>query len=382
MDKIKVLSVFGTRPEATKMIPLVKAIEADPDTLSIVCVSAQHRNMLDQVLDIFDVKPDYDLDIMRERQSLSYITSSAMDGVYNVIKEAEPDIVLVHGDTTTTFAAALGAFYAKCAIGHVEAGLRTYDKYQPYPEEMNRKLTGSLADIHFSPTLAAKNNLLKENVNEDTIFVTGNTAIDCTRGTVRGDYVFSERALNNIDFKSKRVIAVTAHRRENIGEPLENICEAFDELIKKYDDVEIVYAVHSNPVVIETAERILGGKPRIHLLPPLDILDMHNLMGRSYMVMSDSGGLQEEAPAFSKPVIVLRDVTERPEGIVAGTLVLAGTRKEDILMQAERLLADKNAYNAMANAKNPFGDGYASQRIVEAIKYYFKKTDKRPEDFA
>lgn len=378
---IKVLSIFGTRPEAIKMAPLVKVLQGDERFESIVCVTAQHRDMLDQVLQIFDIKPDYDLDIMKNRQTLTDITVNALKGLEEVIKEVTPDIVLVHGDTTTTFVGSLAAFYNKVKVGHVEAGLRTYNKYFPFPEEMNRKLTGAIADIHFSPTDNSKENLLKEGVNEDIIFVTGNTAIDAIKTTVNKDYVFNTGVLKSIDYKNKRVIMVTAHRRENLGEPLTNICEALKEIALSYEDVEIVYAVHKNPAVREIAFSILDNVPRVHLLDPLDADEMHNLMDRSYLVLTDSGGLQEEAPSLGKPVLVLRRETERPEAIEFGTLKLAGVDKKDILELTKNLLDDKEEYTKMANAVNPYGDGFAAERIKESLLYYFGETKQAPKEF-
>lgn len=371
-DKIKVMSVFGTRPEATKMAPVVKELEAHDEIESVVCVTAQHREMLDQVLDIFEIKPDYDLDIMKQRQSLSGITVRALQGLEKVMQEAKPDMVLVHGDTSTTFVGALAAFYNQIQVGHVEAGLRTYNKFEPFPEEMNRKLTGSLADLHFSPTELAKENLLKENVSEEAIVVTGNTAIDALKTTVKENYTFENKVLNSLDFKHKRVIAMTAHRRENLGEPLENICRAIRAIVEEHEDVEVVYAVHLNPAVQEVAKKYLGDHPRVHLLPPLDINEMHNLLSRSYLILTDSGGLQEEAPSFDRPVIVLRNVTERPEGITAGTLKLAGTDQAKIVEITNQLLTDKELYKMMAQAVNPFGDGHASERIVRKIVEHFQ----------
>ena len=381
MDKIKVMSVFGTRPEAIKMAPLVKALEKEELTESIVCVTAQHREMLDQVLNDFKIVPDYDLNIMKAGQTLEDITVRALTGIGDVIRKEKPDIVLVHGDTSTTFAASLAAYYNQTKVGHVEAGLRTYDKYQPFPEEMNRRLTGAMADLHFSPTSLARENLLKENIDKDIIFITGNTAIDALKTTINNDYVFTVEELNKIDYKAKRVITVTAHRRENLGEPLENICNALKKIIDNYDDVELVYAVHKNPAVSNTVHRILGGNERIHLLDPLDLRDMHNLMNRSFMVMTDSGGLQEEVPSMGKPVLVLRNVTERPEGVEAGTLKLAGTDTDTVYTMAKELLENKEEYMKMAGAKNPFGDGNASERIVNAILYSFGKISERPEDY-
>lgn len=381
MKKIKVMSVFGTRPEAIKMAPLVKELMKNEHIESIVCVTAQHREMLDQVLEIFDLKPNYDLNIMRERQTLSGITTRALEGLGEVMSEAKPDLVLVHGDTTTTFAGALAGFYNQIKVGHVEAGLRTYDKYQPFPEEMNRKLTGVLTDIHFAPTKLAKEHLLLENVKEEDIYITGNTVIDALKTTIEEDYTFTVDKLNEIDFKNKKVIAMTAHRRENLGEPLLNICKAVKRIVDKYDDVEVVYAVHKNPAVRDVVFDILGGNDRIHLLDPLDLKDMHNLMSRSYLVLTDSGGLQEEVPSMGKPVLVLRNVTERPEGIEAGTLKLAGVCEDTIFDMTETLLINEAEYNKMANARNPFGDGHASERIVDIILHSFGIKSDRPSDF-
>jgi len=371
MNKLRVMSIFGTRPEAIKMAPLVKALEQNEQIDSLVCVTAQHRKMLDQVLEIFDIVPDYDLDIMKDRQSVTGITTRVLEGLGQVIQDAQPDIVLVHGDTTTTFAGALAAFYNKVKIGHVEAGLRTYNKHEPFPEEMNRVLTTSLADLHFAPTSKARDNLLKEGIKEDTIFVTGNTAIDALKLTLDDSHVFDEPILNSIDFENNRVITVTAHRRENLGEPLKQICLAILHIVENYEDVEVVYPVHMNPVVRETVYSILGSHPRIHLIEPINIKDMHNLLNKSYMVMTDSGGLQEEVPSMGKPVLVLRNVTERPEGIEAGTLKLAGTDKETIIALADELLDSSQAYNKMAKATNPFGNGRASEYIVKAILLLF-----------
>ena len=381
MDKIRVMSIFGTRPEAIKMAPLVKQLQKQKEIESIVCVTAQHREMLDQVLEVFDLQPDYDLNIMRKSQTLSEITTRALNGLHEVIESVKPDIVLVHGDTTTTFAGALAAYYNQVKVGHVEAGLRTYDKYQPFPEEMNRRLTGSLTDLHFSPTKLAKEHLLKENVSENSIFITGNTVIDALKTTVKKDYRFSVEELNTIDFESKKVIAVTAHRRENLGEPLKDICNAIRQIADENEDVEFVYAVHKNPAVTKPVHEILGNHKRIHLLEPLNLVDMHNLMSRCYFVMTDSGGLQEEVPSMGKPVLVLRNVTERPEGIEAGTLKLAGNKKEDVYQLAKELLTNKEEYEKMAQAKNPFGDGHASERITDIILYYFGKKQEKPADF-
>ncbi|MCD8238325.1 MAG: UDP-N-acetylglucosamine 2-epimerase (non-hydrolyzing) [Clostridiales bacterium] len=381
MNKIKVMTIFGTRPEATKMAPLIKALEKCEYTEPVVCVTAQHREMLDQVLDIFKIKPQYDLNIMQERQTLTDITVKALVGLEGVMKEAKPDLVLVHGDTTTTFAGALAAFYGGIKLGHVEAGLRTYDKTQPYPEEMNRVLTGDLADLHFAPTALSKEHLLLEHIKPEGIFITGNTAIDCLKTTIEPDYKFTRDCLNDIDFDKYRVITMTAHRRENLGEPLENICRATLRLVEENPDVFVVYAVHFNPAVRETAYKILSGNPRILLTDPVDMKDMHNLMNRSFFIMSDSGGLQEEAPSMHKPVLVLRNVTERPEGLEAGTLRLGGNNEDEIFNQAQLILNDKEVYASMANSKNPFGDGYAAERIVQAILYHFGFRKDRPADY-
>ena len=376
---IKVMTVFGTRPEAIKMAPLIKELEKCDKIQSIVAVTAQHRQMLDQVLEIFDIKPDYDLNIMQPGQTLSQITSRSLLGLEEVIKEAKPDIVLVHGDTSTTFAGALAAFYCRTKIGHVEAGLRTYDKYSPWPEEMNRCLTGVMTDLHFSPTLRNKNNLLKENVAANKIFVTGNTVIDALKTTVKSDYVFADDTLNSLDYDNKKIVLMTAHRRENLGEPLKNICEAVREVVLSHTDVEVVYPMHMNPLVRETAKSILGDLSRVHLIEPLDVSEMHNAMSKCYMVMTDSGGLQEEAPSLGKPVIVLRTETERPEAVEAGTVIMGGVEKQDIINIANELLENEETYRKMAQTANPYGDGYATKRITEAILYAFGE-GKRPCD--
>ncbi len=381
MKKIKVLTVFGTRPEAIKMAPLVKELEKREEIESIVCITAQHREMLDQVMDIFDIRADFDLNIMQSGQTLSDITSRAMKGIEETIKKAHPDIVLVHGDTTTTFAGALASFYCQTKVGHVEAGLRTYDKYSPFPEEMNRCLTTYLADLYFAPTKNNVNNLLRENIDSEKIYVTGNTVIDAIKTTVRDDYEFRDECLKTLDYDNKRIILVTAHRRENLGEPLVNICNAILETVEAFDDVEVVYPVHLNPLVKNTAEECLGNHPRIHLIDPLDVEELHNLMNKCYMVMTDSGGLQEEAPSLGKPVLVLRNETERPEAVEAGTVKVAGIDKENIKKLAYTLLSDKAEYEKMSHAVNPYGDGLASKRTVDAILYYFGIKDKKPENF-
>lgn len=380
MDKLKVMTVFGTRPEAIKMAPLVKELESREEIQSIVAVTAQHRQMLDQVLQIFDITPDYDLDIMKERQTLVDITANVIKGLYEVIGEAKPDIVLVHGDTTTTFAGALAAFYQQVAVGHIEAGLRTYDKYSPFPEEMNRVLTGSLTELHFSPTVQNKKNLLLENKDESKIFITGNTVIDALKTTVRKDYEFSDETLKNLDF-SKKIIVVTAHRRENLGEPLHNICNAIKRLAVEFqDDVQVVYPVHLNPAVREVAFSVLGDIPNVKLIDPVDVCELHNLMDRSYMIMTDSGGLQEEAPSLGKPVLVLRNETERPEAVEAGTVKIAGVCEDDIYQMGKTLLTNAAEYDKMAKAVNPYGDGLASKRSVDAILYHFGILKERPQD--
>lgn len=381
MEKIKVMTLFGTRPEAVKMAPLVKELEKCDVIESIVCVTAQHREMLDQVLELFKISPNYDLNIMKEKQTLTGITTRVLEGIEDVLEKEKPDIVLVHGDTTTTFAGGLAAFYKQIKVGHVEAGLRTFDKYFPFPEEMNRKLTGALADMHFSPTTASKSNLLREGVDEETIFITGNTVIDAMEHTVEENYVFENDRLNEIDFENKKIIMVTAHRRENWGEGIKNICEALKEIVEDNKDVELVYLVHLNPIVKDMVEEYLGNVERVHLLPPLDTKETHNLMNRSYMIMTDSGGLQEEAPHLGKPVLVLRDVTERPEAVEAGTVKLVGTNKNAIITEANILIRNSNAYEKMSRAINPYGDGNASKRIVDNILYYFNFKENRAEDY-
>lgn len=380
MKNIKVMTVFGTRPEAIKMAPLVHALEQNEHTESIVCVTAQHRQMLDQVLDIFDIKPDYDLDIMEQRQTLATITEKSLHGLDTVLKEAKPDIVLVHGDTSTTFAGALAAFYHKIPVGHVEAGLRTYDKYSPFPEEMNRKLVGQIADLHFAPTARNRDNLAREQIT-DGVLVCGNTVVDAIHMTVRDDFAFRDPALQALDFKNDRVVLVTAHRRENYGEPMENICRAIARLSDRYPDVHFVYPVHLSPYVRETAEKFLGGRDRVHLIAPLAVDEMHNLMARCYLIMTDSGGLQEEAPSLGKPVLVLRHETERPEAIEAGTVKLAGIVEDQIFQMACELFDDVQAYEKMAHAVNPYGDGHTCARIVQAIEHHFGLRADAPESF-
>jgi len=382
VNKLKVMSIFGTRPDAVKMAPLVKELEKYQESIeSIVCVTAQHREMLDQVLKRFEITPDYDLNIMQERQTLEQITVRAVEGLSSIFKKNKPDIVLVHGDTSTTFAGSLAAFYNKVAVGHVEAGLRTYDKYFPYPEEMNRRLTGVLTDLHFAPTKSNRDNLLKEGINPEKIYVTGNTVIDALKTTVSQDYSFINADLNKIEFKNKRIITVEVHRRENLGKPLNDICEAIREVAEKYHDVEVIYPVHLNPAVRETAYKILGGVERVTLTEPIDVQDMHNLLARSYMVITDSGGLQEESPSLGTPVLVARNETERPEAVVAGTVKLAGTNKETIVSLASLLLDNSSEYEKMAKTVNPYGDGNASDRIVKALLYEFGYSTEKPAEF-
>lgn len=361
---IKVMSIFGTRPEAIKMAPLVKELEKREEIKSIVCVTAQHREMLDQVLNTFDIKPDYDLNIMKQGQTLADVTTRALIGLEEVIKEVKPDIVLVHGDTTTTFAGALAAFYNQVAIGHVEAGLRTDDKYSPYPEEMNRQCVDRMTDLYFAPTEISKNNLLKENISEEKIYVTGNTAIDAMSTTVDEDYVHPDLEWIKPD---ERMILLTAHRRENLGEPMRHIFKAVKRIVDEFSDIKVIYPIHMNPKVREVASEVFDGCDRIRLIEPLEVFDFHNFQNKSYIILTDSGGIQEEAPSLGKPVLVLRDTTERPEGIEAGTLKLVGTDEETIYNEAKRLLTDKEEYERMSMASNPYGDGHASERIVDAI---------------
>ena len=367
MRKIKVMSVFGTRPEAIKMAPLVKELESREEIESIVCVTAQHRQMLDQVLEVFNIVPDYDLNIMQPNQTLSMITSNAMQGIEKVIKEVVPDIILVHGDTTTSFAGALAGFYNHIKIGHVEAGLRTYNLQSPFPEEANRVFVDTVADMFFAPTNLSVENLLKEKRDKDNIYVTGNTAIDALKYTVKDDYK------NEIlDWASgSRLIMLTAHRRENLGEPMRNFFKAIKRVLNENPDVKIVYPVHLNPIVQNTAKEMFGDEDRVRLIEPLNVIDFHNFMSRSYMILTDSGGVQEEAPSLGKPVIVLRDTTERPEGVEAGTLKVVGTKYENVYNAITELLNDKELYNKMSEAKNPYGDGFASNRIVDSIIKYF-----------
>ena len=374
------MTIFGTRPEAIKMAPLALELSRRPGLNALCCVTAQHREMLDSVLNIFRLKPDYDLNIMEPRQTLSTITSKCLTGMDDVLNEAKPDLVLVHGDTSTTFAGALAAFYHQIPVGHVEAGLRTYDKWSPFPEEMNRKMVGAIADLHFCPTVANQKNLQRENITQG-VFLTGNTVIDALQTTVVKDFTFAEDILNNLDYENRKVILVTCHRRENYGQPMTNIMTALRRIADAFPEVELVYPVHLSPVVQEAAHKYLDNHPRIHLIAPLAVDEMHNLMARCHLVMTDSGGLQEEAPALGKPVLVLRKETERPEAVEAGTVKLAGVEEEVIFSMASELLTDPAAYQAMAHAVNPYGDGQACRRIADAIEWHFGLRADKPDEF-
>ncbi|MDE7131959.1 MAG: UDP-N-acetylglucosamine 2-epimerase (non-hydrolyzing) [Lachnospiraceae bacterium] len=360
----KILVVFGTRPEAIKMCPLVKELKKQNTFCTVVCVTGQHKQMLEQVLEVFDVCPEYDLDIMKERQTLYDITENVLRGMQNVLRKEEPDLVLVHGDTTTAFATSLAAFYEKIKVGHIEAGLRTYDLSAPYPEEFNRQCVGIIAEYHFAPTEKAEDNLLKEGKKRDKVYVTGNTVIDALKTTVRGNY--SHPILEWAD--GSRLIMLTAHRRENLGEPLRNIFIGIKKVLDEIEDVKIIYPIHNNPVIREVAKDIFGNHERIKIIEPLDVLDFHNFMNKSYLVLTDSGGIQEEAPALGKPVLVLRDVTERQEGIYAGTLKLVGTDSQVITRELTRILTDKEYYDSMSRVVNPYGDGTACEKIVRILK--------------
>lgn len=379
MKKIKIMIVFGTRPEAIKMAPLVLELKKYSNEINlIVVVTAQHREMLDQVLNIFNITPDYDLNIMHKGQNLNDITINVLKKLKKIINYEKPNIILVHGDTTTTFATSLAAFYQQISIGHVEAGLRTWNKYSPYPEEMNRQMTDDLADLYFAPTQRSKDNLLKENHPEKNIFITGNTAIDALQKTVQENY--HHDVLDLID-PHKKIILLTMHRRENQGQPMIEVFKAIRDVVKTHPNIEVIYPVHLNPIVQKAAHQIFDGFSRIHLISPLNVVDFHNLEARSFFIMTDSGGVQEEAPSLGKPVLVLRDTTERPEGIKAGTLKLVGTNYKNVKFEMEKLLDDSTEYSKMSKAKNPYGDGQASKRIVAAILYYFKKINNRPKDF-
>ena len=379
MEQLRIMSVFGTRPEAIKMAPLVKELAGRAEIASLCCVTAQHREMLDSVLEVFDLKPDWDLDIMTPQQTLSTITSKCLLGMDEAVDKLRPDMILVHGDTSTTFAGALSAFYHKVPVGHVEAGLRTYDKYSPYPEEMNRKLVTAIADLFFCPTENNRRNLAREGVAEG-VFVTGNTVIDALKTTVTENYHFTTDVLNRLPYDSKKILLVTCHRRENYGAPMENIMSALADIARSREDAELVYPVHLSPAVQACAQKHLAGIPNVHLTAPLAADEMHNLMARCYLVLTDSGGLQEEAPALGKPVLVLRRETERPEAVEAGTVKLAGVDRERIVSMATELLSDSAAYAAMAHAANPYGDGLACRRIADAILWHFGRGPK-PEDF-
>ena len=380
MKRVKVMTIFGTRPEAIKMAPLVAELRSRPALQAVCCVTAQHRQMLDSVLEIFRLAPDYDLNIMEARQTLSTITTKCLLGMEGVLEQARPDLVLVHGDTSTTFAGALAAFYRQIPVGHVEAGLRTYDKYSPFPEEMNRKLVGDIADLHFCPTARNRENLAREDIREG-VFITGNTVIDALKTTVVKDYHFSTELLNHLDYAARKILLVTCHRRENYGAPMAHIMTALRRIVQAFPDVELVYPVHLSPVVREAADQYLSGHDRIHLIDPLDVEEMHNLMARAYLVLTDSGGLQEEAPALGRPVLVLRRETERPEAVEAGTVRLAGTQEEQVFRMASELLTDEAAYHAMAHAVNPYGDGFACRRIADAIEWRFGLREEPPEEF-
>ncbi|GIP35543.1 non-hydrolyzing UDP-N-acetylglucosamine 2-epimerase [Paenibacillus sp. J2TS4] len=378
MKKVKVMTVFGTRPEAIKMIPLVEELKKYPDQIeSLVCVTAQHRQIMDQMLQTFGIKPDYDLDVMKERQTLAELSVRVLLGMDPVLREAQPDIVLVHGDTSTTFVASYAAFLQQIKVGHVEAGLRTWNKLSPYPEEINRQLAGVIADLHFSPTEWSAGNLRKENKSEEHIFVTGNTVTDVPQYTIREDY--SHPMLEWA--AGKRLILMTAHRRESQGEPHRQIFRAIRRIADEFEDIAIVYPVHPNPAVQEPAHELLGNHPRIQLIEPLDVIDLHNFYPHTHLIVTDSGGLQEEAPSFGVPVLVLRDTTERPEGIEAGTLELVGTKEEDVYGRTRALLTNEELYDKMSRAANPYGDGQASKRIVQAILYHFGLSSHRPEPF-
>lgn len=378
---LKVMTIFGTRPEAIKMAPVVKALEAAPDMESIVTVTAQHREMLDQVLHLFSITPDYDLNIMSQGQTLYDVTCRALMGLQEVLKEAKPDVVLVHGDTTTTFVGALAAFYEGIPVGHVEAGLRTGNIYSPFPEEMNRKLTGAIGTYHFAPTTTSKANLLKENINPDHLYVTGNTVIDALQTTVKEDYIFTEELLNKIDYVNQKVILVTTHRRENLGDPMRNVYEAIRDIIGEHEEVEVIFPMHRNPKVRSIVQEVLGDMPRVHLIEPLEYEPFANLMDRTYLIMTDSGGIQEEAPSLGKPVLVLRDTTERPEAVQAGTVKLVGTDKATVYSTAKELITNAEMYTAMSNAVNPYGDGLASERIVQALRHEFFEHQEKPSSF-
>ncbi|MCD5413509.1 MAG: UDP-N-acetylglucosamine 2-epimerase (non-hydrolyzing) [Clostridiales bacterium] len=372
MKRLKMMTIFGTRPEAIKMAPLINKMQERDEIESIVCITAQHREMLDSVLKQFKIEPDYDLDIMKHGQTITDITTRVLQGIESVLKESKPDMVLVHGDTTTTFVAALAGFYQKIPIGHVEAGLRSGNMSSPYPEEMNRKLTSSLANMHFAPTVENFNNLVKEGISKEKIFITGNTVIDALLQTIEEEYVFKNLCLNEIDFINKKIIVMTVHRRENWGQPMEDIFSAVNEIVAQNRDVEIVYPVHLNPKIKELANKFLGNNKQIHLIDPLDYKPFANLLNKAYLILTDSGGIQEEAPALKKPILVVRDETERPEAVEAGTVKVIGIKKLDIVNEMQLLINDENSYKQMSRAINPYGDGTASEKILEEILIYHR----------
>lgn len=381
LKRIRTMTIFGTRPETIKMAPVIKALESDNRFENIVTVTGQHREMLDQVLEAFGISPHYDLDIMRHGQTLTDIAVRSLSGLEPVIARERPDVVLVHGDTLTTFTASLAAFFQQVPVGHVEAGLRTGERYNPFPEEMNRRLTGAIAQLHFAPTVQAKENLLRENVDPSTIFVVGNTVVDALLTQVRDDFRFTDPLLQKIDFSSKRVLLVTTHRRENLGEPMRRIYQAIQQILDNVQDTEVIFPIHKNPQVRLVAYEVLGSNDRVHIVEPPDYINFANLMSRCYLILTDSGGIQEEAPALGKPVLVLRDTTERPEGIAAGACVKVGTQVETIVRTAVELLTSEAAYNRMARATNPYGDGRAAERIKEAIAYVVTGEGPRPSEF-
>ena len=381
MNKLKVMSIFGTRPEAIKMAPVIKELEKREEIESIVAITAQHREMLDQVLTLFNIRADYDLDIMQAGQSLSEMTARILKGSEEIIIKEKPDLVLVHGDTTTSFVAALASFYQQVSIAHIEAGLRSYDRYSPYPEEVNRHLIGGLANFHFAPTYGAKENLLRENISEENIYISGNTVIDSLLSVVDEGYSFDNKQLNQIDFNNKKVILLTTHRRENLTGGLRNVFGAVYDLTLANSELEFIFPMHLNPKVREVAIDILGGLERVHLIEPLSYKEFANLMAKVYLIMTDSGGIQEEAPSLGKPVLVLRDTTERPEAIAAGTVKLIGTDQDEVSYVVNSLINNEEKYSQMANAINPYGDGRASRRIVEMILYYFGYSNEKIEEF-
>ena len=378
MTKLKIMTIFGTRPEAIKMAPLVKALQQEEQIITQVAVTAQHREMLDQVMELFAITPDYDLNIMEPGQTLFSVTRAALMGLEQVLSEARPDLVLVHGDTTTTFVGSLAAYYLQIPVGHVEAGLRTNNKYSPFPEEMNRRLTGALADIHFAPTATAAANLAREGIVGEQVFITGNTVIDALQATVEKSFTFSQGELGKINFSQKKVVLLTTHRRENLGGPMAQVYQALKRIVAELPQVEIVFPVHRNPKVRQVVEEHLGNTPGVHLIEPLDYRPFVNLMNKCHLVLTDSGGMQEEAPALGKPVLVLRETTERPEAVEAGTVRLIGTQLEQVYSHTKELLTNQESYRSMAQAVNPYGDGQAAKRIVKYILHHFGKKSPRP----